>query len=356
MHSRHSLFSSTLSSVPPYTIREYQPGDEEAILETFNRVFSGVDPNFVPRTLEEWRWTYTDNPSGWRISLAVTDDGQVISQYAGIAQRMLLDGEPAHFSQAVDSMTDPAFRGGLKRPGFFVLTGYPYAEGYGGPPPDKDTVMWGLPVPPAWRIGNLYLKYELIRTHLKLIADPDALELPGLGQHGVDIEELTEFPEDAEELFLEHAARHGAMAVRDKQQLDWRYTQRPGYDYHIAAARRRGRLVGLTIQRAGSFDGAPGSLVCDWICGKPTDAIAPFDRGAALEMLAWHKHRAIAGGAGPLTALFPDTAPEWIGFQEVGFRARDTSYFLVGRNYVKQYDMRWLRRHWYYTLGDTDLA
>ncbi|MDF1799004.1 MAG: GNAT family N-acetyltransferase [Planctomycetota bacterium] len=348
-----------MSEVPPYTIREYQPGDEEAILETFNRVFSGVDPNFVPRTMREWRWTYLDNPSGWRISLAVTEDGRVISQYAGIAQRMLLDGEPAHFSQAVDSMTDPTFRRGLKRPGFFVLTGYPYAEGYGGAPPDKDTVMWGLPVPPAWRIGKQYLKYELVRTQLKLCVAPAALVLPGVGSHGVVVEELEPergFPEDVGELFAAHAQRHGAMAVRDKAQLDWRYTQRPGYRYRIASARRGGTLVGLTIQRVGGFDGRQDSLVCDWMVGPPVAAGSPFDLGAAVELLAWHKARAIEDGAEQLTALFPDTAPEWLAFQEVGFRAADSSYFLVGRNYVKQYDMRWLRRHWYYTLGDTDLA
>ena len=348
-----------MSDLPPYTIREYRPGDEEAILDTFNRVFAGVDPGFVPRTLEEWRWTYLDNPSGWRISLAVTDDGRVISQYAGIAQRVLLDGEPGFFSQAVDSMTDPAFRRGLKAPGFFVLTGYPYADGYGGPPPDKDTIMWGLPVPPAWRIGKRYLKYELVRTQLELAAEVDALALPGVGSHGVTVDELDPaegFPGDVDELFRAHAERHLAMAVRDKAQLDWRYGRRPGYRYRAAVARRDGRPVGLTVQRSGAFDGRAGSLVCDWVVGRPTGAGEPFDLGAAVELLAWHRARAIADGQDRLVTLFPDTAAEWLAFQEVGFRVRDTSYFLVGRNYVKRYDMRWLRRHWYYTLGDTDLA
>ena len=360
MHSRHlplvlGAVPSIVTEVPPYTIREYRPGDEVAILETFNRVFGGVDPNFQPRTLEEWRWTYLDNPSGWRISLAVTEDGRVISQCAGIAQRTLLNGAPAFFSQVVDSMTDPAFRGGLKRPGFFVLTGYPYAESYGGPPPDKDTVMWGLPVPQAWRIGKSYLKYGLVRTHLKLVAELDQLALPGVGSHGVTVEELETFPADSEQLFRAHAARHLAMAVRDKAQLDWRFTKRPGYRYRIAAARRAGKLVGLGVARAGSFDHGAGNLVCDWVTGAPVDARAPFDLGAAVELLAWQRACAAETG-GPLIALFPDTAPEWLAFQEVGFRVFDTSYFLVGRNYQKQYDMRWLRRHWYYTLGDTDLV
>jgi hypothetical protein len=65
---------------------------------------------------------------------------------------------------------------------------------------------------------------------------------------------------------------------------------------------------------------------------------------------------AIEQGAKEVLALFPDSTPEWMAFQETGFRARDTSYFLVGRNYSKPHDMRWLRNNWYYTLGDTDLC
>jgi hypothetical protein len=347
-----------VSELPPYTIREYEPGDEVAILDTFNRVFTGVDPSFVQRTMEEWRWCYLDNPSGWRISIAVTDEGNVISQYAGVAQRMLLDGEPASFSQAIDSMTDPAYRRGLKKPGFFVLTGYPYAERYGGTGERQDTVMWGLPVPSAWRIGKAYLKYELVRTQLSLLAEVENLLLPPLGPSGsgVDIEELSEFPEDAGELFEAHALRAGAMAVRDKAQLDWRYVKNPGHDYRIAAARRAGKLVGLTVQRSGSFDGVQGSLICDWIVGAPETAAAPFDFGATVELLAWQRAKAKEQDQENIIALFPDTAPEWLAFQEAGFRARDSSYFLVGRNYSKPYDMRWLRQNWYYTLGDTDLC
>ncbi len=364
-HALPPFFSSpewgnllVVSELPPFTIREYEPGDEVAILETFNRVFSGVDPNFVHRTMEEWRWCYLENPSGWRISIAVTPDGKVISQYAGVAQRMLLDGEPASFSQAIDSMTDPNYRRGLKKPGYFVLTGYPYAELYGGTAEGQDTVMWGLPVPAAWRIGKTYLKYELVRTQLKLSVPVENVFLPPLGPSGsgVDVEELTEFPEDAEELFQKHAVRTGAMAVRDKEQLDWRYVKKPGRTYRIAAARRAGVLVGLTVQTNGSFDGDSGSLVCDWMVGEPETAAAPFDFGATVELLAWQRATANELGQEHMVALFPDTAPEWLAFQEAGFRARDTSYFLVGRNYSKPYDMRWLRQNWYYTLGDTDLC
>jgi hypothetical protein len=356
--------------LPPLTIREYQPGDEQAILATFNAVFAAVDPTFVPRTLENWRWQYMENPSGWRIKLAVTDEGHVVSQYAGVGQRVLLDGEPALFSQAVDSMTDPAFRRGLRKPGFFVLTGYPYAEDYGGPPPDRDTVMWGLPVPPAWRIGKTYLKYEMVRSQLKLTADPADLRVAAAP--GIDVAEVDEYAPlagELESLFARAAAPHGAIAVRDAAQLDWRFVRHPEREYRRAVARRGGELVGLAVFRVGGFDGEEQGLVCDWL-------VPPDEPEAAHALRAWLRDCARAAGAERLVALLPDTrpdcipfqaaqfrvlpipdtCPDWIPFQAAQFRVLPTRYFLVGRNYVKRYDMRWLYRHWYYTLGDTDLV
>jgi len=337
-----------VAELPPYTIREYEDGDEHAILATFNRVFAEADPSFVPRTLEQWRWQYLENPSGWRISLAVLDgDGSVISQYAGVGQRMLLEGQPANFSQAVDSMTDPAWRRGLKKPGFFVLTGYPYAAGYGGPPPDQDTIMWGLPVPPAWRVGKTYLDYELVRTQLKLVADPARLVLGDAS--GVDIEEVDEFPEEVAALAERRAGAAGAMAIRDKAQLDWRFVRHPEKSYKIALARRAGALVGCSVFATGAFDLSEDALVCDWI-------VDVGDTAAANALLAWQAQHARAAGMQRLTTILPETCPEWLAFQRAGFRVRPTHYFLVGRNYVKRYSMIWLYHNWFYTLGDTDLC
>jgi hypothetical protein len=36
-----------------YEIRRYRPGDEHALLDTFNLVFGASDPAFQPRSLEE---------------------------------------------------------------------------------------------------------------------------------------------------------------------------------------------------------------------------------------------------------------------------------------------------------------
>ncbi len=329
-------------------VREYRAGDEHQILDHFNRVFAGVDPSFVPRTLESWRWQYLQNPSGWRIWLGFARDGRLISQYAGVGQRMLLEGAPARFSQAVDSMTDRSFARGLKKPGYFVLTGYPYAANYGGPPPDKDVIMWGAPVPPAWRIGRAYLEYELIRPQQKLSAPPDQVRARSAA--GVEIEEPPRFPAEVEGLFRRAAAPHGAIAVRDKAHLDWRFCDHPERRYALALARRRGELRGLTVYAKAAFDGEPDQgLVCDWL-------VVPGDEEVAGTLRAWLVGRARADGARQLVAAFPDTCAEWLDFQRAGLRAAPTRHFLVGRNYVRRFTMRWLYWHWYYTLGDTDLV
>src|SRR6185436_468227 len=225
-----------MSQALSYEVRLYRPGDEHAILEAFNRIFARVDPTFRPRTLEEWRWQYERNPSGRRIFLAVAEDGRVLAQYAGIPQRMLLDGQPGSFSQSVDSMSDPDHRR-LAREPLFVQVGRPFDAYFGADAPDKDTLMWGLPVPPAFRIGKKSLKYELIRQQHKLVADLAHLSLRA---SALSAEELQRFPPEMDALSVRAAGERRAIAVRDRVQMAWRYEENPYHRYRIAVVRRAG--------------------------------------------------------------------------------------------------------------------
>jgi len=334
-----------MSDAPAYQIRAYRSGDEHGILETFNRIFARVDPTFRPRTLAEWRWQYERNPSGRRIFLAVADDGRVLAQYAGIPQRVLLDGEPTFFSQSVDSMADPEFRR-LAREPLFVQVGRAFDERFGGVGPEQDTLMWGLPVPAAFRIGKKQLKYELVRQQHKLSA-PLARLAPRATP--LEAEELRAFPDDTDALSARAAHERRGMAVRDRAQMRWRYEENPHHRYRLAAVRRAGELVGVAVFRKGSFDLVEDGLLVDWL--------APAgDEDVCAALFAWVCAAARAEGCERLTALVPDTAREWLAFQRSGFRVLATRYFLVAWSFSARHDLPWMRRHWYYTLGDTDLA
>jgi len=348
LRTRPEAFSTVPARWGDFTLREYEVGDEAEILDSFNRIFGGVDVTFQPRTMEYWRWQFLENPSGSRILLALTDDGRVAGQFGAVIQRMRFDGRHALFSQGVDHMSDPAFRRSLKRGSLLAILGNTIARLHGGPGPDQDSLMWGAPVPAAWRVGKTFVRYEIIRTQLKLTVAP--VEVRVAAASGVDVEEVTRFPENVVDLFDRAAEPHGAIAVRDKPQLDWRYTQRPARTYRIALARRAGELVGYAVYAKGDFDGCEGEgLVCDWL-------VPPRETAAAHALRAWLAGRARADGVERLTALFPDTVAEWHDFQAAGFRAAPTRYFIIGRQYVRGFDMFWLHRHWYYTLGDTDLC
>ncbi len=326
------------------TIREYLPGDEHGILATFNRVFSAVDPNFKPHTLEQWRWRYLDNPGGWRIFVTVTPDGRVVTQCAAIGQRMLLDGAHGSFCQLVDSMSDPAFREWRTKPSAFATCSVKFWDHYGSNP---DTVVWGLPVPAAWRVGKRDMRYAVVRTQTRLVGSARTWQSAAAPQ--VDVEEVHDIPTDIDHLFARAAAPYKAIAVRDAALLTWRFLRHPEHRYTLAVARRSGRAVGLCVHRTGELEGERVGLVCEWL-------VDPGDDGARAALGTWLLARTHADGAKRFVAFLPDSCVEWLPLQHLGMRVEASSYFIVGREAGRGHDMRWLYHNWYYTLGDTDLV
>lgn len=333
-----------------YEIRRYRPGDEHAILETFHLVFSRDDPSFRPRSLEDWRWQYLENPAGNRIVLGIDAEGRVIGHQSSVPVRVRVGPETVTWSQVVDSFSDPRRGRGLKKPGVFGTTARAHVDVFGGESPGRDPVMFGLPIRPAWRIGRLHLGYEACRAQ-------DVLVLDDLGRAeepspGVEVEELERFPQDVAALTERAAGHRGALAVRDAAYLNWRYADHPTKRYRLALARRAGggpEPVGLAVHRLGPLvGGEPVGLVCDWL-------VDPVDEGACRALRRWAVDRTRADGADRLVGAWPDTAPEWLAFQDAGFRVDPIPYFCVTNQHTPRFGMRWLYWNWYYTLGDFDL-
>ena len=330
------------------TFRPYESGDETEILDSFNRVFGKVDPNFQPREVEFWRWQFLDNPSTSPVYVALTEEGKVAGHMGGVCQRMRTEYGPTRFMQGVDHFSDPSLRRTLRRGSLMAEVGKRQAEVVRGSGPDDVALMWGPPVPAAWRVGKSMLNYDLVRTQLKLWCAPVNVRVAA--HPGVEIEEVSEFPEEVVELWERAAEPYGAIAVRDKAQLDWRYRDRPGGAYRIALARRGAELVGYTVYTRGDFDHQTGEgLICDWL-------VPPGEEGAGHALRGWLAEVARHDDVPRLVFVIPDSAPPWIEFQHAGFRAAPSIYFIIARIEVKRFRTRWLQRRWYYTLGDTDLV
>lgn len=344
------------------TIREYRPGDAEAILACFNRVFAVGNPRFVPRTLERWRWQFERNPAGNRIALALTPAGEVIAQFCALPAKALFQGREVVFHQAVDSMADPRYRrllfvpdrtdGRARGASLFVRTASLFVETWGTS--GADLFGYGFPIPIAWRVGKAHLGYEVIRTQLVLarpVGAPPPGRSPAPPSSAVGVEEVARFDGRADRLWERCAAEFGAAIVRDSAYLGWRYAEHPEARYRCAIAKAAGAeaIRGLAVYRRGEFSDRDQGLLVEWLVPS-----ADLDAGRAL--VEWALSRSREDGADRLAALIPDSSPWFLAFQREGFLAERTKYVLVGRNYLGREDAFWFRKNWAYTLGDFDLV
>lgn len=346
------------------TLREVRPGDEAQILQAFNRLFARVEQGFRPRSSASWRWRYAEHPDGARVMLAVAADGRVLAQYAGLIVRVRTPTGELQVSHAVDSFCDPAVRGGLARRGLFARLGEAYAARFCGSGAGRDRLVYGLPVRTAWSVGRAQLGYRLLRPLLRLEREPRAASprpAPGPAL-GVELEVRRDFPPAVDELFercTSGAGQLGAVALRDRRHLEWRFTHNPDHGYRIGLAHRGGSLAGYAVLRQGTFDGRQGILVCDWL-------VAPGESGAEHALDAWLGNAAEGeaaqgedpAGAPPMRtiAVFGERSHEFRAFQERGFRVHPSGYLLAGRSFESRRDLSWWARHLHFTLADTDLV
>lgn len=327
-----------------YTIRPATTDDREAILATFNLVFAEDNPAFEPRSAEIWDWTFPANPAGMQVYVAMTDDGTCAAQFASVPNRVRLRGKEVLFGQIVDSFAHPDHRAGLKRPGLWVSTAQPMVAHFGDP--ERNVVMYGFPVPHAFRIGQRFLGYHVIRTQNYLALDGGAA---WDGDAGL-VDEVSGFGDEAGALFERVCPPKGAMAIRDEAFLTWRFTDNPLYDYSVGVvAGSDGAWRAMAVFRCGTYTDTSQGLIVDWMVEEGDDE-------AARALVAWAQGRAKEGGENKVGVSLADCDPWWVPLQEAGLRVARTKYDLVGGNFVRRFTPDWLRHRWQTTLADTDLV
>lgn len=327
------------------SIRPFKPGDEHQILTLFKKVF-GAD-----RSLEHWRWKFQDNPAGCNIYVAVSEGGEIVGHYAAIPAIVARGNERYVFSQVVDVMVDPEFRRGLKKQGIFarVMKGMETAYGV----PDRVAVGYGFPTPEHFQIGQRLVGYNALHPVLKLTKglasgrSRSGRLLGMLWNLSLKVHQVERFDPLVDQ-FWERCRHELPLAiVRDARYLNWRYAGHPDVSYRLLIAARRGEVVGVAVLRIGWLGQSIAALV-DWLVpeGAPGVAEALLDRGESL-----------AGEAGmeEIQAWFPSYSAPFRLLLSRGYRSEPTLYSLVCRTYTSSLPLEWLRDHWYYTMGDSDI-
>ncbi len=329
----------------PYELRAYRPGDEHAILATFNRVFRPPGGAQAARSAEEWRWAFAQNPAGLRIWLALQGE-TVCAQSAGWPLVTRVDGREGCFTLSVDSMVHPEHASGLRNPGLFVRTVNAYDDDYGG---RLDQVHFGWPNRASLRIGRAFLHYEVVREQTLLGRAPRAgtTALPA----GVTCDAGFDAGFDAGVRGLwERAARDwGASTVRDARYLEWRFAAHPGRPYEVLTARTPGgELCGQAVCRMSDWPRAGLYWIADWL-------VPEAEPEAGELLLAAVAARARARGAEALAAFFPEWSAWSARFRRAGFIEQKGDLFLTVRSYDPTLDAAWLRERWWVQPSESDL-
>ncbi|HHI79138.1 MAG TPA: GNAT family N-acetyltransferase [Planctomycetes bacterium] len=336
-------------------IRSYKPGDEEALVRTWNAIFPSQDGS-APRTLEEWRWAYLQNPGGGpEIGVGLVD-GEIVGQYACFPMRALKEGAEISLGQLVDAFVLPQHRRAGGRPGLIVHMAEHLHDSYGGPRASArqpgHELFYGLPVP-IWRMAQRYLGGEIVRdldVLFREIAVPSFRPLPlpeGWTVERVPAGDPSLLPV-LDQVWNKVAPEVAFGVVRDAAYLQWRYLHHPRVAYDLLLARDpQGNPRGLGVFRSGAYVVPQGGLIVDWIVPRE-------DEEADLALLSEMERRAGAKGLPVLVAVFAQNDPRFLRFQRTGFLVGPPTHFLGMKTY--KLHVRWLRDRWFFTLGDTDLV
>ncbi|HEX5051551.1 MAG TPA: hypothetical protein VFZ65_07265 [Planctomycetota bacterium] len=328
----------------PITIRPYQPGDEVSLLVGHNLTFA------PPRSMAHWLWKFRDNPTGQvHTMVAEHETAGIVGAYVTLPVTFTIEGKHRLAGQCVDLFVLPDHRRHGPRPGLFVNLALAHYELWGGKGEHQNSFHYGWPIA-TWRIGQKYLRYEIVRDWDFLFRELPPGGFPARATStALEVRRVQRFDADTDLLWADFEKGTQLAIVRDARYLNWRYADAHDVAYELYECRETGsgRLRGVAVVAHREFVLPNTCFLVDWLV--PAD-----DHDATVALVAMAEQRATAFRATALATLFQHRDPRFLTFQRLGFLVYGTIYFQVVIPFDQQ-DTHFYREQWYHTLGDSDL-
>jgi hypothetical protein len=356
-------------NTPPYTVRDYRPGDEAEINRLFNEIFG------TQRSIEEWHWKYLRNPTGAVMIDLAEADGRLIGHYASVPSWFNYRGAEVRLSMPCDNFIHPDYRGGLRgvQKALFdhqlVFSDWHPKFGFGTPNAAHYVVGKRLlkyrdvgPMPVLFR--RLSPRVALARRFPVL---PGALvsAVAGVGRavavlatrakmvprSGIVTANTMRFDARVNELWARVRDRFPVACVRNQAFLNWRFS-RPGVAYRIVTAERGGELAGYVVTTIRREADARIGRVVDLLADGEAAAAALIGRA----LLDLH-----AGGADYALCWMLAERPEFTVLRAWGFDVRDEAFppvkvvSLVLDEETISAAVLAQPGNWYLTMADSDV-
>jgi hypothetical protein len=163
------------------------------------------------------------------------------------------------------------------------------------------------------------------------------------------VEPIERFGIEADQLWERVESGLSVATIRNARYLNWRYVDCPDVQYTALAARRRfgAGLAGVAIVRLGVRD-EPMACLVDWL-------VSPGDASVAEVLLDRCERLSRDAGMTQLQAWFPTSSWPHELLTARGYRCEPTLYHLVALTKIPDISLEWVNRHWYYTMGDSDI-
>jgi hypothetical protein len=325
-----------------FAVREYRPGDEHGILALFRRVFR------VERSLAHWRWKYEDNPAGRQVTVAVSDGGEIVGQFASLPNRGTAAGTPLLFSQLLDHMVERD----IHRRGIYAAMTRDFLARFVAPEPGA--VYFGFNLEEIFRIEQHLYGMELMHGVSAWTRTVDAGTASHRGRRLeswlYEVAEVERFDGEIDALWRRCSERYPSAIVRDASYLNWRYADCPDVDYVLLLARHRltRRPCGLAVLRRGWLAERFAALV-DWLVPDAQPAV-------------WRSLLAAAGACARDAEL--DAVKLWLApsspdhglLPGLGFASEPSPFLTSAMNRAPAAPpIDRLGAEWHYTMGDTDI-
>jgi hypothetical protein len=345
----------------------YRSGEEEQILHLFHRTFPKI-----PRTMEEWKWEYEQNPFSPPIIALARYQGKVIGQEALFFVPMKSGENRFLGAQSVDTMTDSQFRG---KGVFSRLARLTLEEGKKRSVP----LFYGFPNRNSYsayvkKLG--WLEVTRVQRFIKVMDISSALKarvqspflcslLGGMAQPLVKLYFWGKKIK-VEDFFLEKVKRFGMpydafwrgvrsrfplMVDRTSQYMNWRYLDHPSGEYQAYFLKKRGsdEILGVAVLRLVQLQYPLGSIgeffVKDW------------NGETAQVFLTLILNLLVSQGAAIVASWILSHSPFVSVLKKLGFRLRSQHQALIAISPDGSLEEGYLSNpeNWYITSGDYDM-
>ncbi len=337
-----------------YQVHGYRGGDEQAILETFQKVFN------VSRSEKHWHWKFLRNPFGGPYVSTVWDGALLVAHYTAYPVPLWRNGHSSVLTQQVaDILTHPAYRGVGRGITSLLARAYrhftrSYCEGH-------IPFFYGFLTGAHLGFGKLFLNYQPITEVLEWRLNTEAMaHYPtclSISERllGYRVEWTEEVGEWADLVFEQAREAYGWLTVRSSQYLRWRYQQNPDHRYHFFVVYKRNKPLGWWLARVENSVLKIG----DALFVRQPQSLKAARLG--LNMALCHLNRS-GCEIRQIQGWFSQTPSWWVDIlKALNFCPSPQPDGLTlcispfSSPFSKATDLDVLREQWYFTQGDSDL-